>query len=186
MTGMRRCMAVLLAGVLCACSTAPVVVPAKYTARPNQARAAGRQPAAPCPLVLSSLTDARADRSNLGFIAGREVRGDNFGDWVRSGVEARLKAQKAAAVTPVTLDAELVKAYMNAVAATMSATIVMRVRMQRDGAVLDEKVYRGGSTSVNWGSGTGETMSELGLALGSLLDQVRADANAHCAAPPTT
>jgi hypothetical protein len=179
-----RAGALLLALLGAACGgTGPIVVPAQFDTWPAAARlvATRAQPPAGCGLQLASVRDLRADPPSLGNIGPREVRADDFAAWVRGGLDGGLR-KPAAAAAPVSIDAEILKAYVHWLAISKSADIVLRVRFSRDNQVVGEKVYRGANTAMNWASGDDEIRWALAEALAALVVQVNADAPGYCPA----
>jgi hypothetical protein len=174
--------AALACALLCACSgTAPILIPARYTERPQSSyRKVAALPG--CQLRVAGHKDARLDPSFIGVMGGREVQAEDLSAWVRGGFEAGLGPAQPGGVE-LALETELLKAYVTAMPMTKSVDIVMRVRYLRDGQQVLEKVYRGFTTTTNWASGDGESVQAFREALQSLVTQVRADGALHCAAP---
>lgn len=175
---------VLLALLGAACSgTGPVVVPAQFVVpsrTPPVVRARAQPPAA-CGLQVASVKDLRADLTSLGNLGPREVRADDFAGWVRGGLDHGLRKPGPAAV--VSIDAEILVAYVHGLASTKSADIVLRMRYSRDHQPVGEKVYRGASTAMNWDSSEHEIRNALAEALAALVVQVSADGLGYCPQP---
>ncbi|RZF24878.1 hypothetical protein EVC45_36325 [Paraburkholderia sp. UYCP14C] len=75
----------------------------------------------------------------------------------------------------VTLEVDLLKAWINEVNSSVATSLVFKVRYFRLNVLLKEKIYRGGDTSVNWASGQGEIQSHFDASMQKVLQQVHGD-----------
>jgi hypothetical protein len=172
----------------------PVVLPSQYVAPTDDGLMSEdwprKAPTPACRLRVTEVTDPRADPESMGEIEGRPIHAVDAKAWLRSGLEfepkgSRVKIVGDADEADLELKATLLKAYVLTQPETKAVNIVVRVSYSRHGAPLDEKVYRGGVTEMNWSGGEGEARQALNGALAKLLDQVNADILSQCAQPQT-
>ncbi len=149
----------------------------------------GKAPAT-CRVSIGEVVDARSDTQSMGRFGGRYVRRDDTVGWVRSGLETLARDKRfefvsaAEAGDGVVIHATLAKAYMEGLATSKNATVVLRVRYERTGETIGENTFRGDYTDVNWGSGDGEARDSLNIALQEALAAIDADLFARCSKPP--
>jgi hypothetical protein len=144
---------------------------------------AGDDAAKSCRLAVGEVKDIRADAS-MGAMGRHVVGMADPAAWMRDGFKAlkenRLLDLVAADDRPdVTLNVELVKAYVEPLATAKAATVVLRVTYAGRSAA-GPKVYRGVHNATNWANTEGEMEGALTLALGEAVNQVRADATEAC------
>ena len=139
-----------------------------------------------CPVQVGELKDLRSNPAVLGSIGKREVLADDMTSWVRTGLEYLLATPRAdPAAAGLTLDVDIVHAYIQGVAWSKSANLLLRVRFRRGVATLGQGAYRGASTSLNWTSAGAEARGAFDLALRDLVQELRTDTARYCApAPP--
>ena len=138
-----------------------------------------------CKVSIGEVVDARSDTQSMGRFGGRYVRHEDTVGWLRSGLETlshdkRLNFVGAENGDSLMLHISLLKAYMEGLATSKNATVVLRVRYVHGGATVSENTYRGDLTDVNWGSGDGEARDSLNIALQEALHAVDADLAARC------
>src|SRR5258705_7361608 len=128
----------------------------------------------------------------MGMLQNRPVRATDSISWVRSGFDALSRDSRIFFVdgvaddTDLVLRVELINAYvMGVTTETRAVSVVLRVRYERGGAMLDEQVYRGRHDAVTWGTGESETQSSFDTALAQLLATVDRDVVARCPAAQT-
>ena len=121
----------LLAGLmpalcLCGCSTAPVDVAdgAYAPLPPRQSQGSAYKPAAlsqdtasHCSVYLDKVNDKRADKDDMGNVAGRPVHGGDMASWLSSGLESvRADGYRVDTDSPgsdeMRVHVDLLKAYM--------------------------------------------------------------------------
>jgi hypothetical protein len=139
--------------------------------------------AATCRVALGEVKDIRTDPV-MGTIGTHVIRVGDPAQWTRDGFKA-LSDNRSLEIVPadgrpdVTLNVELVKAYVEFMATAKSATVVLRVRYAgRDAA---PRVYRGVHTGTHWANDVSEMQGALALALGEAVKQVSAEAPEVCA-----
>ena len=191
----------MLAGLLpmlwlCGCSIAPVnVADGGYTPLPprqnqdstNKPMVVRQSTAFHCSIYLDKVDDKRADKDDMGSVAGRPVHGGDMAVWLSSGLSS-LQADgyhvdtQPAADDAIKVHVDLLKAYMRSVYTSISSNIAVRITYMRpDGALLGQEIYRGIDTSMNWASGDGEINTDFKLATADLLKNVEPDIDRYCA-----
>ncbi len=136
-----------------------------------------------CRLTVAEVKDIRADPS-MGGIGAHAASVPDPAAWVRDELKAlssnsALEIVSADAHPDLTMNVELVKAYVQSITTTKSATVVLRVTFS--GRSTESKVYRGVHNAANWASTTGEMQGALKLALDSAVQQVSTEAPVVCA-----
>lgn len=191
-------MALVVAGLaLGGCASTPVVMPAEYTPPPVKPRAVAQLPGSKarraaalaaalpvCKLRLGQVQDLRSDKMSLGEIGGRPITATDTLAWTRSGLttlDTDAKIELVGSGEQLSLDADIVKAYVYSITSNKTAHIVLRVRYTNADAPVAEKVYRGADNTGNWASGEGEARNALNRALASAISQIRTDVLRHCA-----
>ena len=173
------CLLVLVLAFASACNRTPVLVPAQYDAPTTQPVSAQRDHAArTCNIFLASVRDLRDDPTSMGTMGPRAVRSENSVEWVRSAVltldhDVQLHFVSDEAGADLSLQVELLKAYIMGITTQKSSNVVVRVRFLRHSAQLGEVVLRGRETGANWVNGEGEMQSQLDAALGNALLSLR-------------
>ena len=175
----RRALSPLLALLVSACSTAPIVIPSSYVPPATRAKAPPAAMRGACPLALGGVRDMRPDPAHLGEVARRPVVGTNLGPWLDSGLRHALQPASEAALR---LEVEVTKAYLASLNVAKSANLVVRARFHRGDALIGEETLRGANTSTNWASTENETEEALADAMRDLSKQLRVAADRHCAA----
>ncbi len=173
----------------------PIVLSTRFTPPrgvpwlPADTARAGGPAAASCRIHLAEIRDLRSDPQSMGMLQNRPVRATDSISWVRSGFDALSRDSRMRLVDGVADDSdlvlrvELINAYvMNVTTETRAVSVVLRVRYERGGAMLDEQVYRGRHDALTWGTGESETQSSFDTALAQLLATVDRDVVARCPA----
>jgi hypothetical protein len=196
--GTAAALASLLSLAACADAT-PIVLSARFTPPrgvswlPADTSRAGGRAAGSCRIHLADIRDLRSDPQSMGMLQNRPVRSADSISWLRSGFDAlsgdsRIGFVDGAAAdnTDVVLRVELINAYvMGITSETRAVSVVLRVRYERGGAMLDEQVYRGRHDALTWGTGESETQASFDTALAQLLGTVDRDIVARCGASIT-
>lgn len=149
-----------------------------------------RPPATVCRISIGEVVDARGDTQSMGRFGGRYVRHDDTVGWVRSAVQSLERDKRLQFASALDADAgvvmhvSLVKAYMEGLATSKNATVVLKVRFVRGEQALGENTYRGDQTDVNWGSGDGEARDSLNIAMQEAIGVLDTDLLARCQTPP--
>lgn len=141
---------------------------------------------ATCRISIADVVDARSDKQSMGRFGGRYVRHEDAVGWVRSGLETLIHDKRFRFVSladvgdGVLMNVSLLKAYMEGLATSKNATVVLRVSYVRGAEFLGENTFRGDFTDVNWGSGDDEARDSLNVALQEALLAIDADLAARC------
>jgi hypothetical protein len=180
----------LLLLLLAACANQPPVAlssqykPPGYPPGMGPAREKALGGAAMCRVHLGVVEDRRADTTAMGEIGGRPIRAADAAGWVHSGLES-LEGGRIQLVgesdSDVAVSARLIKAYVFSQTSAKSANIALTVHYDRHGAGVD-RLYRGQDEGANWASGEDEAVGTLSRALAQVLEQIRQDLLADCAA----
>jgi hypothetical protein len=178
---------VLLAG--CA-AREPVLMTAQYppTSEAAPAETTRAEKTAVCTVRLAAVRDQRTDPRSLGDTGLQPVLTDNSAEWIGSGIRSldspslKFIDQPEPGGAELVIDIDLLKAYAMNVNTNRIVSVVIRVKYSRHGTPIDEQVYRGSETGVNWSAGADETRDALNSALGKLREPVRQDILSRCAA----
>jgi hypothetical protein len=179
----------LLGALLLAGCTAPVVMSTAY-APPTfhrDTRAANEAGSAQCRVFVATVKDMRGDTQSMGTILARPVRNADSAGWVRSGLlsldhDKRIHMADSAQSADITLDAEILKAYVMAITTQKTANVVLRIRYTRAGGAPEEQIYRGALNDVDWIGGDDETQGALNDALTQVVTAVAGDTIKRCKA----
>src|SRR6266576_2290485 len=106
---------------------------------------AGGNAAGSCRIHLAEIRDLRSDPQSMGMLQNRPVRATDSISWVRSGFDALSRDSRigfvdgaAADNTDLVLRVEVINAYvMGITSETRAVSVVLRVRYERGGAMLD-------------------------------------------------
>lgn len=174
-------LSLLVLGLACTPST-PVILSAKYEPpRTFQGIVHSRR------ICFVRLTDLRRDKTTEGLVAGRPVQAPSDSiAWMQSvlgglsgwGIQADFGKGANGVLPAAVAECELVTAWISSASTTMTANVVFRIRfLHMDGSV-EEHLYRGEETVVNWASGHGEIQSLMNMAcwqaLAKMADGIRA------------
>ena len=176
---------VVLSVVAIGCIPAqPLIVRSEYTA-PIQRQGAIAPVAknvSECRLSIRSLSDKRSDTSTFGTVTGRSVRSPQDVDrWLRSTFEGLNKwGVTVRDAAPLTMDAELLTAWVSDLPSSKNANIVMRVTYRRGDLAQEPKVYRGNESRMNWSANDGELQVLIDAALTRLIQSVSSDVQKAC------
>jgi hypothetical protein len=146
--------------------------------------------AADCATTLGQISDKRLDPSMVGMVAGRVIKSPpSMEKWLQSAF-GTLQCAAACATSddgkkppPLTLEVDLLKAWMSSVNTDIATNLVFKVRFVRANVVLKENTYRGHDTSGNFASAQDEIQQDFDVSMSHVLDQVHRDLTALCAAP---
>lgn len=176
----------IAAAALAACSTQPIGLSSQFDPPSRASYASGKAaaPAEACRIRIAQFVDMRPDSQSMGAIGVRTVHADT-GAWVRSGIESlardpRIQFVGATSEADLSIDVELLKAYVMSMTVDKSSNVALRIRYARKGAAQGDALYRGTDTDVNWANGDGETQQSLNRALANLLEDVDQDILARC------
>jgi hypothetical protein len=178
--------ALLVPLLLAACSHNPVTVSPSYTPPSyHQTQVAGQSGGPVCHVFVGAVKDLRTDPHAMGLIAGRPVQATDSEGWVRSALQSltrnsRIALADGAAGADLTIDAEILKAYVFTITTQKAANVVIRVRFTRHGAADGEQIYRGALNDIDWVAGDDETQSALDEALSQVVSQLGDDAVRYC------
>jgi hypothetical protein len=175
------------AAALVACSTAPIGLSSQFDPPSRASYVSGKPPASQaelCRIQIAHFTDMRPDSQTMGAMGVRTVRADT-GAWVRSGIESlardsRIRFVSAPSEADLSIDVELLKAYVMTITVDKSSNVAVRIRYFRKGTPQGDALYRGTDTDVNWANGDDETQEALNRALANMLEDVDRDLLARC------
>lgn len=164
------------------CTTAPVTLDGdSFVPKSRSKFATVSTRADACAVHVRSFDDARSQKASLGWVAGRPLEAKDFSVMVREGFVDELNQSEEFRVVhdietiepAVTVDGEVLKAYMKSMSTSMIANVAVRLRFTLPDGQSDVRTIRGHNTSVNWVSGEGEVKRSLSLALVDVATQVR-------------
>lgn len=183
----RSAVLAVVTTLLAGCTTSPITLSDQYrsarqglpeetTNTTNPGSADGN-----CALI-GQVKDSRLAPSTMGQVGLRTIKSPiDVTGWVRSSFatlncssSSRVAAQPET-MNAVTLEVDLLKAWINEVNSSVATSLVFKVRYFRLNVLLKEKIYRGGDTSVNWASGQGEIQSHFDASMQKVLQQVHGD-----------
>jgi|GEM_PF-2523403 len=127
---------------------------------------------------FATTKDCRLDPEALGSVAGRRFDGDNAGPWIDAGLKTLDSAYYTVRTDPrhppatITAHPTLLKLYVDSVAITKTAVVVIQLDFDLPGNRTATRFYRGQYAGMNWGSGAGEMTSALHLALDDCLKKI--------------
>lgn len=139
----------------------------------------------PCAVYLADVRDLRGDKDDLGQIGDMLVQSQDTSAWIGAAIRSLARPPdivfvNSSASSAITLNVDLVKAYISTINMAKDAAVVVKVRYSRDGVVLDEMSYRGADTDVFWGLDKPEMAIALNNALRRALVPLRGDLLARC------
>ncbi len=142
-----------------------------------------------CAVTVTGLVDNRRSPEMIGVFDGRAVHAPEDRDaWLKSvigalksrKIELRFSDDQLPAVSGITAQISLVKAWIANTNSNMSASVVMQLKATTpEGQTLDLP-YRGGGSHINWASGFGELQRVMDVAIGRSLDAMAADLHKLC------
>jgi hypothetical protein len=182
--------------LLAGCATAPVQLGKAQLAGERRAACA----AAGAPRVWFAKTaDARPDPATLGTIGGRTFSSGEVAAWVDDELAAMaspgftVASGGAANAASLVLRPRILKAYVDGIAVTKTAVVVLGFDIVGPNGEVSSRTYRGQQAGVNWATTEGEGSGALRDAALSCFEQLRADLErvlhpsqpvpAACAAP---
>ena len=140
-----------------------------------------------CSFRIGQVRDLRTDPAIMGNMGGRVVQMDDSIAWMNSGLaalagDARLTLVRGADPADLTLNVEIVKAYIATMTVDKLSAIVVHVRIETAAGNPAPQTLRGSDTDLNWANGTEETQSALDRAMADLLRQIDLAVLNACAA----
>ena len=168
----------ILAGLLAACSTAPITVaptaqlppaPDTVVARPAPSRHLVDE-SPPCTVRLGVVNDIRPEPNDLGMMGMRAVHAADSVAWLKSALEVlkedrRLLVDDNDKMPALVVNVDLVKAYILTMNTQKSANVVLRASYTRGGKDFGSDIARGRDTGANWANGEEEAQGALNRAL---------------------
>ena len=147
------------------------------------AASAGGKGEPKCRVAVGEVKDIRPDPT-MGTLWKTVVAVPDPAAWTRDGFKGlsendMIELVPADSHPDVTLNVELVKSYVEALATAESATVVLRVTFTGR-SPAGPKVYRGVQSSTRWTNGQSEAQGDLGTALGDAVKLVSADVTNAC------
>lgn len=149
--------------------------------RPPQPQGTPLQGASPppaCAFSIKSIDDRREDKS-LGVLIRTKVDGDGFSSWFADGMAA-IPGQTTPESATISVQIEVLKAYIHAIGTMKSANLVVRVTAVDAAGSRHQSTFRGVDGSVNWNNSQDEVQVAFNAALADLQRQIGADLNKHC------
>lgn len=139
-----------------------------------------RQVAKPGAAIVEFTTtqDRRIDPEALGSVAGHRFGVDNAGPWIDAGLKTLDSAAYMVSTVPgdppatITVHPSLLKLYVDGVAITKTAVVVIQLDFDLPGNRTATRFYRGQYAGINWSSGAGEMTSALHRALDDCLKKI--------------
>lgn len=182
----------LVALVLVTACTSPITLSPQYT--PSDPPPPPRSTWASRPLVydgpvctirLAEVLDVRPDPTAMGTIGARVVRETDTVAWLGTALHSLdrdpyIRFATDGVHADLDLHVALIKAYVINITTAKSSNVVLRVRFEHDGAVIDETIERGRDTGTNWANGEDETKNSLDDALGYAVGALDHDIATHC------
>jgi hypothetical protein len=174
---------------LAACTT-PVTTKSDYPMA-LASHTEGVPPLQGCKLAITEISDLRSDPTTIGLMGGRVVYGPaEPRAWIEK-VLAGLKAYGADVTFPppgstrptdLVATASLVTAWVSGMATAKTSSVVVRIRYDKDGAMLKEASYRGAESEVNWFNSSDEIQAMIDAALTQILEAMSRDLVSLCPA----
>ncbi len=154
---------------------------------PGAGAAAPRPAPFVCHVRLGEIRDLRPDPEVLGDLGGKTIKAGDTRQQLRdalAGVATRAIVFAApGAPADLEMRVDIVKAYIYALTMAKTGAVALRVTFVRDGAVVGEHIYRGGSETVNWASGQGEARGAVRMAMEDAVRQIGPDLFQACRPP---
>jgi hypothetical protein len=182
-----------LAALLTGCaSSEPVTLEAVNPAAAEQATRSAPTVAQPalkpngCRIALAEVLDTRAN-PQMGGLGARTLHSRDPAAWVRGGLRALgsdFTLIEPDGAPDVAIRVEILKAYIEAMPDTKSATVVLRAHYDGPHGAAEPRLYRGAHTAMNWISSDGEIQSAMNDALNKAVNAIRADLAGLCAPRP--
>ncbi|MEP7210820.1 MAG: hypothetical protein ABI740_08285 [Alphaproteobacteria bacterium] len=123
----------------------------------------------------------------MGDLGGRFIHQEDARGWVRSAFESlgqdgrfRFDARRAPDTVALTVQVDLVQAYIRSSSTAKNATIVVRVRYGFGDRPAEEKSFRGQVSQINWAGLDTEAQDALNQALKEAVAAVDDDIIARC------
>lgn len=146
-----------------------------------------------CILYVRSIDDVRNPSSTFRSYGNLGLFAQTVPTWVRSAL-ASLDGPKRKVVLPETDSSDttgaslimlvrILKAYVERLASSKTAHIVLSSSFERHGKILATEFYRGSDTSVSWTGSADEVEHAMNLAMNSILGAMRMDIDHYCVNP---
>ena len=146
-----------------------------------------------CMVYVRSIDDVRNPPSTFGSYSNLDLFAQTVPSWVRSAL-ASLDGPKRKVVLPqsdsgdttadpLVMFVRIHKAYVERLASSRTAHIVLSSSYERHGKVLATEFYRGSDTSVSWTGSADEVEHAMNSAMNSILSAMRIDIDHYCVNP---
>jgi hypothetical protein len=183
--GLAACILVLLG----ACGT-HATRPMNFVADSSQEVSTGGT--GTCVVRVRSVEDLRDSASSFGSSANFEQFALHVPEWVTTAVASLdrpkrkllLEGTEAQGAEPdvLTVTVRIHKAYIQGMATSRTAQIVLSNQYEQSGKALGTKFYRGSDTSVNWSNSADEVETGMNAAMNLALVAMDRDLDRYCAA----
>lgn len=148
------------------------------SSNPGRKQKPVEKPADACVIRIGDFTDKRRNPDTLGSVAGRPLKVEDLSGLVSRSFEYYVTQSRhfrledrvineggATPAKTVTVQGDILKAYMHGVATSMVANIAVRLQFVGPEGHASEEVLRGNDTSMNWASGDGELQESMSAAI---------------------
>jgi hypothetical protein len=174
------------------CSTAPVYISDTYLQSQYDSSESEdiSQLNQYCVVNILVIEDKRSSDSQcLGSVAGRPVYSEEIENWLHREFKKLddedyivFKNENIATHKNPCIDMKvaLKKAYTKSVSTSMTTNIVLKVSYFKNDYPIDEKIYRGTSTRLNFASGESEINDAFISSFEKILTQIESDLIKHC------
>jgi hypothetical protein len=174
--------------VVVGCAT-PATEPLRFVAETRNDGSADTSKA--CVVYVRSVDDVRNPASTFGSYSNLDLFAQTVPSWVRSALVS-LDGPKRKVVLAQTdsrdttadslvMFVRIHKAYVERLASSKTAHIVLSSRFERHGKTLATEFYRGSDTSVSWTGSADEVENAMNSAMNSILGPIRMDMERYCA-----
>ncbi len=164
-------------GLVGGCATSPVYLDQQFTLDVKDPIAAN-----PCRLNLVAIRDARRT-TELGRVAGREVKNDEILEWLAQGLEqigVSSNGDNGPSIPTLDVQIVLLTAHARSVSTSMCCDVVVEATFLQRQETVALKRCRGSCTRINWASGTDEIRRCFDLALRDALVKLHEHALSIC------
>lgn len=146
--------------------------------------ASSLQQTSSCNFSVAGVSNRGLAMDQMGTIGGSPVLASDIAGWVHTAFE-QIHGYSPQA-QGLSLDVEIVRAYLHSLSISKSANVVVRVNYARSAQVQASRVYRGADTSMNWVNGDIEMQNAFNRALKDMAQQVAKDLGQFCTATPSS
>ena len=184
--------AAIVAAILSGCAFHPMTLQSHIAADTVEATSGGKPVARrhTCDIQLTGIADRRPNAGEIANLNEYNIHHKDLVGWLRSGLKSL--EQQGIFIQPAPagdvpadrprIDVELLKAYMQFLATSKSANVVIKVAIERPKEPPVSRLYRGRDTSVNWWHSETELGSAFDTALRDALKRLAPDLLALCPA----